>query len=107
MARASRKRRRRWPSARRARRGRRGGVSTARAPTRRAVDGFLDRLPRLTIVAGKGGVGKTTCAMGIAGHLSRRGKPTLLVSTDPANSLGPMLGVSLRDGEICQIADDF
>lgn len=82
-------------------------MSTARAPTRRAVDEFLDRLPRLTIVAGKGGVGKTTCAMGIAGHLSRRGKPTLLVSTDPANSLGPMLGVSLRDGEICQIADGF
>ncbi|MFL5614603.1 MAG: ArsA family ATPase [Gemmatimonadaceae bacterium] len=82
-------------------------MSTARAPTRRAVDDFLDRLPRLTLVAGKGGVGKTTCAMGIAGHLSSRGKPTLLVSTDPANSLGPMLGVSLRDGEICQIADGF
>ena len=78
-----------------------------RAPTRRAVDDFLDRLPPLTIVAGKGGVGKTTCAMGIAVHLSSRGKPTLLVSTDPANSLGPMLGVSLRDGEMCQIADGF
>lgn len=80
-------------------------MSVARAPTRRAVDDFLDRLARLTIIVGKGGVGKTTCAMGVAGHLANRGESTLLVSTDPANSLGPMLDVSLHDGEICEIAD--
>jgi arsenite-transporting ATPase len=82
-------------------------VSAARAPARRAVDELLDRLPRLVIVAGKGGVGKTTCAMGIAQQLAARGESTLLVSTDPANSLGPMLGASLRDGGVCQIADSL
>ena len=38
--------------------------------------------------AGKGGVGKTTCAAAAALSLSRAGARTLLVSTDPAHSLG-------------------
>lgn len=67
--------------------------------TRPAIDGLLDRLPRLSIVVGKGGVGKTTCAIGIAARLAGRGEQTLLVSTDPAGALGPALGTSLDAGE--------
>jgi arsenite-transporting ATPase len=45
--------------------------------------------------AGKGGVGKTTCAAGAALALSRRRTRTLLVSTDPAHSLADALGKRL------------
>ena len=41
--------------------------------------------------AGKGGVGKTTCAAAAALALSRRRARTLVVSTDPAHSLGDAL----------------
>jgi arsenite/tail-anchored protein-transporting ATPase len=43
--------------------------------------------------AGKGGVGKTTCASAFA--LSAHRRRVLLVSTDPAHSLGDVLGVRL------------
>jgi arsenite-transporting ATPase len=45
--------------------------------------------------AGKGGVGKTTCAAAAGLVLSRRGARTLVVSTDPAHSLGDALAVRL------------
>jgi arsenite-transporting ATPase len=73
-------------------------VSPARATPRHRVDDLLDALPPLALIVGKGGVGKTTCALGIAGRLATRGDATLLVSTDPANSLGPALGVDLEQG---------
>jgi arsenite-transporting ATPase len=50
---------------------------------------------RLLLVLGKGGVGKTTCAATVALALAARGRgtgPVLLVSTDPAHSLGDVLG---------------
>jgi arsenite-transporting ATPase len=43
--------------------------------------------------AGKGGVGKTTCSAAYA--LSRQPRRVLLVSTDPAHSLGDALGARL------------
>jgi len=73
-------------------------VSPARATPRHRVDELLDALPPLTLIVGKGGVGKTTCALGLADRLAARGETTLLVSTDPANSLGPALGVTLENG---------
>jgi arsenite/tail-anchored protein-transporting ATPase len=73
-------------------------VSAARATPPRRVDELLDALPSLALIVGKGGVGKTTCALGIADRLAARGDVTLLVSTDPANSLGPALGVILEQG---------
>ncbi len=48
---------------------------------------------RLIIVAGKGGVGKTTCSSGIALHLAKQGRKTLLVTVDPAKRLEDSLGV--------------
>lgn len=73
-------------------------MSPARATPRRRVDELLDTLPPLALIVGKGGVGKTTCALGIAARLAARGDATLLLSTDPANSLGPALAVTLESG---------
>ena len=73
-------------------------MSPARATPRPRVDELLDALPPLALIVGKGGVGKTTCALGIAARLAARGDATLLVSTDPANSLGPALGLPLEHG---------
>jgi len=39
-------------------------------------------------VGGKGGVGKTAVASGLALDRARQGRPTLVVSTDPAHNLG-------------------
>ena len=48
---------------------------------------------RLVFFAGKGGVGKTTCSSAYA--LSRQSGRVLVVSTDPAHSLGDALGARL------------
>jgi arsenite-transporting ATPase len=57
-----------------------------------ALGALLDRLPRTTLILGKGGVGKTTCATGIAAAFAERGDRTLLISTDPAAALGTVIG---------------
>jgi arsenite-transporting ATPase len=43
---------------------------------------------RIVFVGGKGGVGKTTTAAAVALHFAESGKRCLVVSTDPAHSLG-------------------
>jgi arsenite-transporting ATPase len=58
------------------------------------VPAFLeDRRLQLLVFAGKGGVGKTTCATAAALHLAQRSPASsfLLVSTDPAHSLADSL----------------
>ena len=57
-----------------------------------ALETLLDALPRITLVVGKGGVGKTTCAAGIAASFAARGERTLIVSTDPAAALADVVG---------------
>ncbi len=54
---------------------------------------------RLLLFGGKGGVGKTTCAAAAALGLAAVGRRVLLLSTDPAHSLGDVLGVALGDDE--------
>jgi arsenite-transporting ATPase len=51
--------------------------------------------PNFEFFAGKGGVGKTTCAAAAALDAARRGEFVLLVSTDPAHSLGDALRIRL------------
>jgi arsenite-transporting ATPase len=51
--------------------------------------------PQFLFYGGKGGVGKTTCAAARAVAAARAGGRVLVVSTDPAHSLGDVLGVRL------------
>jgi arsenite-transporting ATPase len=56
-----------------------------------ALSALLDTLPRTSLIVGKGGVGKTTCAVEIARLFAKRGERTLLMSTDPAAALATVL----------------
>lgn len=49
----------------------------------------------IRLVGGKGGVGKTTLAAAWGAAAAARGARTLVISTDPAPSLGDALGVTL------------
>ncbi|GAC1688125.1 MAG: arsenical pump-driving ATPase [Gemmatimonadaceae bacterium] len=64
-------------------------------PRIKGLDALLETLPPWVLVAGKGGVGKSTCASAIAARLADRGEETLLLSTDPAASLGDAIGIAL------------
>ena len=50
---------------------------------------------RVILYTGKGGVGKTTTAAATAVVLARRGRRTLVASTDSAHSLGDVFGTRL------------
>ena len=54
---------------------------------------------KIIMFGGKGGVGKTTCASSSAIWAAEHGRNTLIISTDPAHSLGDSLGISLPPGE--------
>ncbi len=59
------------------------------------------RLPladrRVIFVGGKGGVGKTTVAAAVALRLADAGRRALVVSTDPAHSLGDVFDAKIGD----------
>jgi arsenite-transporting ATPase len=60
---------------------------------------MTDSMPEegnITVLAGKGGVGKTTCAAAIALHHANWGEPTLAISTDATPSLAHIF--ELADG---------
>lgn len=52
-------------------------------------------MPEIILYGGKGGVGKTTCAAATGWGLADAGQETLVVSTDPAHSLGDVFGIDL------------
>ncbi|WP_027268975.1 ArsA family ATPase [Leptolyngbya sp. PCC 6406] len=56
-------------------------------------------LTQLTLISGKGGVGKTTsaCAIALTRAAEYPQETVLLLSTDPAHSLGDVLGVAVDD----------
>ena len=59
---------------------------------------------RVLLFTGKGGVGKTTTAAATAARAAASGLKTLVLSTDPAHSLGDALGVPLT-GEPVEVWD--
>ncbi|MGH3745697.1 MAG: ArsA family ATPase, partial [Mycobacteriales bacterium] len=52
---------------------------------------------RVVLFTGKGGVGKTTVAAATAARAAALGRKGLVVSTDPAHSLGDALGTALTE----------
>ncbi|MBR8743319.1 ArsA family ATPase [Nocardiopsis sp. MG754419] len=62
--------------------------------------------PAIVFFGGKGGVGKTTMAAAHALRCADQGLRTLLVSTDPAHSLGDALAVPLGD-EPVRVVDNL
>jgi arsenite/tail-anchored protein-transporting ATPase len=54
--------------------------------------------PRTILYTGKGGVGKTSVAAATARRCAAAGARTIVISTDPAHSLGDVLGVRLGSG---------
>ncbi|MDW8019502.1 MAG: ArsA family ATPase, partial [Chloroherpetonaceae bacterium] len=55
---------------------------------------------RILVYLGKGGVGKTTVSSATAVSVARRGKRTLIISTDIAHSLADALDVELGSAPI-------
>ncbi len=60
---------------------------------------------KIIMFGGKGGVGKTSCAASSAIWAAEHGRNTLIISTDPAHSLGDSLGVELPPGVPTPIED--
>lgn len=80
--------------------------SILRTPTTATSDVLQNKLQlggKFVFVGGKGGVGKTTSSSAIALASSDRGYRTLVVSTDPAHSLGDALDIDLSSGKVVPV----
>jgi anion-transporting ArsA/GET3 family ATPase len=67
---------------------------------------MLDTLSRrqLIVVTGKGGVGKTTIAAGLARLLAEAGRRVLLLEVDPRESMHQLLGTEPSGGAILKVS---
>jgi arsenite-transporting ATPase len=64
---------------------------------------FVDEIsPKLLMFCGKGGVGKTTMSIISAFHFAKKGKKTLIISSDPSPSLSDILELNVQ-GKITTI----
>src|SRR5690606_14541936 len=62
---------------------------------------------KILFVGGKGGVGKSTTASALALRMAEAGERVLLVSTDPAHSLGDLFDQSIGDREVELVPELF
>lgn len=76
-------------------------TASATAPLRKLLEDPATR--RYVFVGGKGGVGKTSTAAALALRFADEGLRTLVLSTDPAHSLGDALAVDLSGGEVTPV----
>jgi arsenite-transporting ATPase len=80
-------------------------------PFSKDLDEMLDwkerLIPKMMIFSGKGGVGKTTCCTAAAYYRARAGRHVLVVSIDPAHSLGDSLAIDLSDNEMHEVFPGF
>ena len=58
---------------------------------------------RYIFTGGKGGVGKTVAAAGLAYHYASQGESVLLASLNPVHSLSSLFGQSLSGGRVVQV----
>lgn len=56
--------------------------------------------PKFVVLGGKGGVGKTSSSGALAVKSAEEGLTTIVVSTDPAHSLGDALDIDLSTGKV-------
>ena len=70
---------------------------------------LLDTRPDLKFIftGGKGGVGKTTAAVGLAYHFASEGKKTLVASLNPVHSLSSVFGRDLAGGKTKEVMDNL
>ena len=61
----------------------------------------------LVLFSGKGGVGKSTLAAATAVQLADAGRRVRLVSTDPANSCGDVLGMKMNPGAPNRVSSEL
>lgn len=66
---------------------------------------LLRERPKLRYIftGGKGGVGKTVSAAGLAYHYASSGEKVLLASLNPVHSLSSLFGQNLSGGRICPV----
>ena len=62
---------------------------------------------RFIFTGGKGGVGKTTAAVGLAYRFASQGKKTLVASLNPVHSLTSVFGQDLTNGKTQEITDNL
>ena len=85
------------------------GTSASPSSTSPLSNLLLDKnskTPQFLFVGGKGGVGKTSTSAALAVSLSNQGFRTLIVSTDPAHSLGDALAENLSSGRVTPIVTE-
>lgn len=83
-------------------------VPTSSSSQQPPLDSLLKSTSRrFVFFGGKGGVGKTSSAAAAAIAFADRQIPTLIISTDPAHSLGDALKIDLSDGVVKKVSDDL